>query len=1277
MNIVGIRRLSIMTNKQPNIRFVPDLLSGVVYDIPTLVGLPIGEAALRVVTSSQYSPSILNQCNIIVNGETITGERLKERIKSDDVIAIVMPISGGGGSGKNPLATILMAVVVIAATVVTYGAAGYASATAWGGVAAAGPMAAGAGLTVAGVSGLSIAGAAFAIGAGLAVSIAGMALINSVFKPSTTKLTAAEQAAETWAISGTRNSFSPYSRIPLVLGKIRYAPHLLATPYTYLEGNNQHVRYLYGVMGHNKVTNLRIGWTAIENFPDITYRIYENWDGRNFKFFSNAFYEESVALSIKQSTGSVVRTTADNTKETYLQFTYPQGLIRYDKKQRSYAVSIQYEIKIFKAGSSTYEKVINVTHSGQTPTLQRRGLTITHDTPGRFDISVRRITGDADPGNITEPTFSAGEWTTIRSVKLEKPINYSRLNGCPLTIIEVDARASERLSGDIDELNALFESYVPVYNKDDDEWVNEPSSNIAGIALMLATTPVIDGETMSMDDFNLSDFAAFQDWNDKYGWHYCAVITSATTCGQLWDDVLSGGRAIKTMRNGKITVAWDDPDKLSVTTFGPRNSSGFVIKRTYQKQEIHGLRYKFINEAADYQEDERVVYADGYNADNATYIVDSEQDGCVRSDIIWKHGRLRLAEIIHRNISCEFDVDFSFMAIQQFERFSANQPVGMWGITQARAIGLVINEITKLVTHIEIDDYVTVAPNKMYGAIWQADHGLSVHYAVESSVTESTRFLKLVTPISEDKAPSFDALINFGESGKESKDLVAVGILPSGGTTAKIIAHAHAPEIYQALEGDIPPFESSVTIPSRWLVNAPNQPVIRSIITDERALLLQGTTVIPRIIINYNIENKPGVSISRVVALSRLVGQNEWMYTSTQTLEALENNFVIISGVLELENYELRIYAVSNDGTGSPLTPIFTTQVIGRTTPPPAPLSVHIDGSRIWWVAPDDMPIDFIGWEVLMGMDAGDPVEYAKVLTNPLTNSQEFDISNWSGWARRVFVRAVDDLGLRSEAISVVINFGDVPVENVIYEILESDRGWPGTITGAEFIDGVFYATGLTPMWSKRPRWNRVPMWGGSYNKIIYETQIIVPEEADQSMLSVNPIMQSGRVISIELSSAETFTMWDENTMWGERSMWGSGLDSGFFQMPNNVYVRSGQVFNLIIVCATDTQAGLRDIIWGFDVEDAPVISIDDLSVPATGIRLPVPKRHFRWIKSIAFGLEFTAGGTATQVGFLDRGILSDGHVVEGPMVECIDASGNRVAGVIDATLQGAKGLII
>lgn len=1262
-----------MTNKHPNIRFIPDLLSGVTYDIPTLVGLTIDDATLRVVMDSPYSQSILKQCQIIVNGDIITGDRLQERIKPDDVIAIIMPISGGGG-GKNPLATIMTAVVMIAATAITWGAASLAAGTMWGGMAWAGPLAAGAGMSVAGVGGLTMAGAAFAIGAGLVVSIGGMALINGVFKSSTAKIKSVEQAAETWAISGTKNNFSPYSRIPLVLGKIRYSPHFLATPYTYLSSNNQHVRYLYGVVGHNKVTDLRIGSTAIENFPDITYHVYENWDGRSFKFFSNAFYEESVALSIKQSSGSIVRTTADNTKETYLQFTYPQGLIRYDKKQRSYWVNVQYEIKIFLAGESNPIKIINITHGAQTPTLQRRGETIAHDTPGRFDISIRRITGDADSSNVTEPTFSSGEWTTIRSVKLEKPINYERLNGCPLTIIEVDARASERLSGNIDELNAIFESYVPVYKKDEGEWVNEPSSNISGIALMLATTPVIDGETMNMDDFNLSDFASFQDWNDKYGWHYCSVITSATTCGQLWDDVLSGGRAIKTIRNGKITVAWDDPDKLSVTTFGARNSSGFIIKRTFQTQEIHGLRYKFINEDADYQEDERLVYADGYDADNATNIVDAEQSGCLRSDIIWKHGRLRLAEIIHRNLSCEFDVDFSFMAVQQFERFAANQPVGMWGITQARAIGLTVNENTKLVTHIEIDDFVTVQRGRMYGAVWQADHGLSVHYAIEPSATESTRFLKLAIPISEDKAPVFDALLNFGESGKESKDLVAVGILPSSGTTAKIIAHAHAPEIYQALEGDIPPFESSVTIPDRWLVNAPNKPIIRSIITDERALLLQGTTIIPRIIVNYSVDDKPGVSIERVVAVSRLVGQSEWTYSSTTSLE---NNFVIISGVLELENYELRIYAVSTDGTGSPLTPIFTTQVIGRTTPPPPPVSIHIDGSRIWWVSPDDMPIDFFGWEVLMGMDASDPVKYAKVLTNPLTNSQEFDISNWSGWARRVFVRSVDDLGLRSEAISVAINLGDVPVENVIYEILESDRGWPGTMIGAEEIGGVFYAKGSTPMWSNRPRWNRVPMWGSSYQQLIYETQIIVPAEADQSMLSVTPIMQSGRIISIELSSAETFTMWDENTMWGDRSMWGVGLESVFFTMPNNVYVRSGQVFNLRIEYATDTQAGIRDIIWGFDVEDAPVISIDDLSVPVTGIRLPVPPRHFRWIKSITFGLEFTAGGTAAQVGFLDRGILSDGHVVEGPMVECIDASGQRVTGIIDATLQGAKGMIL
>jgi len=58
----------------------------------------------------------------------------------------------------------------------------------------------------------------------------------------------------------------------------------------------------------------------------------------------------------------------------------------------------------------------------------------------------------------------------------------------------------------------------------------------------------------------------------------------------------------------------------------------------------HAFRIKFKNEDNGYDDDERIVYDDGYTSENATLFESIEFPGITDPDLIWKFGRFHIAQ---------------------------------------------------------------------------------------------------------------------------------------------------------------------------------------------------------------------------------------------------------------------------------------------------------------------------------------------------------------------------------------------------------------------------------------------------------------------------------------------------------------------------------------------------------------------------------------------------------------------------------------------------------
>ena len=110
------------------------------------------------------------------------------------------------------------------------------------------------------------------------------------------------------------------------------------------------------------------------------------------------------------------------------------------------------------------------------------------------------------------------------------------------------------------------------------------------------------------------------------------------------------GRATPTMRDGKISVSWDHGRNQTATQmFSPRNVISFSAEKSF-KPLPHALRVSYVEPDLDWQQGERIVYMNGYNANGAngkkaaTFFEDLSLWGVTDRAQAWREGRYVLEQ---------------------------------------------------------------------------------------------------------------------------------------------------------------------------------------------------------------------------------------------------------------------------------------------------------------------------------------------------------------------------------------------------------------------------------------------------------------------------------------------------------------------------------------------------------------------------------------------------------------------------------------------------------
>jgi hypothetical protein len=927
-----------------------------------------------------------------------------------NVYVSVVP-RGGGGGGKNLFRTIAFIAVAIAA------------------VAIAGPLA-GAMFTEG-----ALAATTFTIGAakvslltaavGVALTMVGNALVNALIpppKPNMPSYGDSGISSPRSQITGTSNRLTPYGNIPRVFGKRRIYPVLGALPYTEMVGSDEYFRMaLVAGWGPLKISDIKIGETPITAFEGVEYEIREGWSSdTDLTLFTRSVNQQDFNIVLDGSgdpwTGEwSSRTTEPSSIEISVDIALPQGLAYYNDQGGRSEISVEFEVQYRQTGtvnwvSPTWANAADagfgtagkITVTGADTSAVRKSGRITV-AEGQYDVRVRKTTA---PRGSRYLEYAV--WNVLRYVTPEKPIIQKGLS-----LIALRIKATGQLNGVPQQVNCIAESYLPVWSGT--SWSYQITRNPAWAFVDILRRRA--NETFIAD--SRIDLTAMRNWalacdvtapnaSEPY-WTFDAVIEGGSVFEAL-KQIGAHARANYTIRDGKHSVVRDIAQTVPVQHITPRNSTQYIGHKAFIDYP-HALRVRFVNSSKGYQEDEHVVYYDGFNAANATVFETVELPGCSSATQAWREGRYQHAvgRLRPEDHTVTMDIEALRCTLGDYVLFTHD--VISIGIMSSRVKSRTVNgsnQVTAL--QLEDDCYFEPGVTQNYVVRVRKANGDTQLLSLVSNLSGYQSTLTLLTPVALGSAPAVGDLAMFGVADRETAPMIVKKIEPGPDFSVTLTLVDAQPGVWTADQGSIPAFDTNITVTTPPSEVKPATPVIMNVRTDETVLLrMQDGTLLDRIYV----EVLPGASngLTRTAFYDvqyRQVGAAVW---GTMPQAPAAANSIYIPNVVGGNSYQFRIRAVSDKSIAGDWTSVQTVYVIGKTTVPDSPSNfsavARVDGVQLSWTASPSL--DVIGYTIKRGNDWAS----AELVTVKFSGNSIFvgidDVS-----AQTFLLKAIDAVGLES-----------------------------------------------------------------------------------------------------------------------------------------------------------------------------------------------------------------------------------------------------------------------
>ncbi len=588
-----------------------------------------------------------------------------------------------------------------------------------------------------------------------------------------------------------------------------------------------------------------------------------------------------------------------------------------------FAVSWTSGARFMSAGAGTVKTDV-YTVGGCTTSMVRR--TFYFPVPrGRYDVRLCRYTGDAGSDQI----YDEVTWTALRSYQVGAPVLEPGIS-----MLALKMRATEQLSGIINDLNAIGHVVCLDYDSGQDTWVERPTSNLASLYRYVLQGPA---NKRPLTDAQI-DIDTLEQWHERCrvnGWTFNHYIDYKGSVDDTLAMVAAAGRASRSYVDGKYSVVMDRPQTNIAQHFTPRNTWGYKYNKTFQEPP-HGYRVKFRNADAGYKEDERIVYDDGYSETNATLIEEFIIPGIVTADLAYKHGRYHIAARRLRPETHTFYTDFEHLTCTRGDLVKFASDVILAGLGYGRVKSYTDDGVNVLA--ITVDEELSMETGKMYNfRIRKHDGSSHAVRLVTVPGTHKTFTVDSLLPVA--LAPDDGALFMYGEAEEEAIDVLVLKILPGKDLTAHLTCIPAAPEVHNADTGTIPPFNTHISAPlDRWQIYVP---VIDQVRADE-TVMGQSSTGMPiaRILVTLMPQEFPEGAVDRLQARYTLQGTNNpYLYAETTSL----GEIALESGIIEGETYVIQVrYRIDGRwGKWSAETAVTVSRQV--TNPPATPAGMTID----------------------------------------------------------------------------------------------------------------------------------------------------------------------------------------------------------------------------------------------------------------------------------------------------------------------------------------------
>ena len=824
------------------------------------------------------------------------------------------------------------------------------------------------------------------------------------------------ERSPTYSIGGARNESRPFAPIPVVLGQHRMSPAYIGNPYTENVGDDQYMRALYTFgYGPLDITDIKIGETSIANFEDVQIEVFEGYaSDTDPSLYPSQVIQENLSIALTYNTENI-RTTATGVTGIWVDLVGTLYQTSTSGSFQTLSVNVLIEYRDHPSGS--WQTASTVTLSGTNPNTIRR-TEFFSVTEGQYDVRVTKTSADQTGSRQVESL----SWTAVKGLRADPVINLDE----PLALLALRIRASDQLNGVIDTLNAVVTSKMKSW--DGSAWVDDVQSrNPADIYRWLLQHPA---NPKQVADSRI-DLVALQAWHvfcEAEGFTYDKVIEDTLELASLLSEVAGAGRAAVRLNGNKWSVFYEQTQDDIVQDYTPCNTRNFGARRAYSDVP-HAWRVRFVNRENAYQQDERIVYDDGYDGSNATLFETIEFPGVTDPETVWKFGRYHIAQARLRPEQYTFETDFDFLSCARGSRVRLSHDVPLIGGTYARVKSVDGQTIT-------LDDEVLMESGTNYQARFRLADGTSLLRDVTLSVGSSMSF----TLSGSGDVPSVGDLVMFGEQNLESIVCRVLSIVPGPDLTARLTLVDDAPGVLTAADGVIPPFDSAVTQPIDPLTLPPTN------LTGVEVLSVQSGSLIAGAQLSWTAPQYN--QIARYDVRYRLTGDTIWTVgTSAQhpaTTTLVPN--------LPAGTYDFEVKAVFGDGGASAGAVLGSLPIAGPFQPPASVTSLTIS------VAGDTATLE---WPAVTGvLVAGYDIRYSPLLQDVTWSSAAPLLSLGSitqaqtparSGTYLIRTRSYADV-LSADTVSASTNVPGITSFNVVETVAEH-LSWAGTKTNLEVDD--------------------------------------------------------------------------------------------------------------------------------------------------------------------------------------------------------------------------------